>query len=84
MFEFISQNRPVALGLIITGFMLILGTTAASASGMGADTPPAEAKRGQPVYHGGHFFIFYGGGPNAGPRGLGGRGGIGGGFGAGK
>ena len=85
MSELMSEHKGLVIGLVVLGMLLLGGATAASASGIGADTPPAEKKRGHSVYHGGHFYIFYtGGGFGRGARGVGGRGVRGGGPGMGK
>ena len=84
MMDFIRENKVQAIGLIVAGALLILFTAVASASGAGVDHPPEESKRSSSVYRGGHFFIFYTGGPGVGARGVGGRSVAGGGFGRGK
>lgn len=83
MFDYISENKGSAIGMMVGAFLLVMFTFGASVYGAGADKPPAETKRGQSVRSGGGFIIFYGG-PGAGARGVGGRGAMGGGFRGGK
>ena len=85
MKELIQNHKLLLFGSIFGLLFLSAGTLAASTSGVGADKPPEEKKRGTSTRSGGHFLFFHtGGGYGQSARGVKGRGFAGGGPGRGK